>query len=49
MGFVADEGDKRRCKSCKRKVHKDEILGNGCLICNTKPEQETITEGVLLE
>jgi len=28
-----DEGDKRRCADCRRRVHKDESLKHGCLIC----------------
>ena len=43
---VIEEGDKRRCPVCKRRVHKDEILSYGCLICN-EAEKAILTEELI--
>ncbi len=41
-----DEGNKRRCRICKRLIHKDEILIYGCLICNE--EEKAMIEKELI-
>ena len=44
---IVDEGDKKRCVICRRRVHKDELLSYGCLICNEV--EKAILEEELIE